>query len=341
MEELVKILMEQNALLRELVILQKKPLHLGFSDRPPGQPQWIFVGRNGDSCLYRLDGENRQIVIQDKVLTGYITDLEVETVVRRNKETQKLNVTVATDLETYVLSGGRETCFAKSLLASLMQLDVSTFRQPISLSFAPGEDDSIVWCRVYCPAYIKALPFEQVDFDACVKVIVEKIGQHKVSPSGPQSPQRGEPQRQIPSEGNPPAVLAPQGAAHREEPVSRPANVVPFASPPYPHYNQLIKKLRAISGHQPSWIIAQCRVYGSEQPGQLDLDSLRKLVEDMAIDYGVSSELYRDRATSLKCYKEFISALTNKGETWSNSCFLWFKEIRTRSSSLLSKRFDN
>ncbi|QDL10228.1 hypothetical protein DP113_22020 [Brasilonema octagenarum UFV-E1] len=33
----------------------------------------------------------------------------------------------------------------------------------------------------------------------------------------PQSPQRGEPQRQIPTEGNPPAGLAPQGAALRSD----------------------------------------------------------------------------------------------------------------------------
>ncbi|RAM48061.1 MAG: hypothetical protein C6Y22_29945 [Hapalosiphonaceae cyanobacterium JJU2] len=179
----IRLLQEQNQLLRALIAAQNKPA-LGFSDRPPGQPQWIFIGRHGDSCWYSLDKDSKPVPIAHRALTGWITGLAFEKVTRRGKESHKLNATIRTDTTVYTLSTGHDTCFAKSLMASLAIITDVQLRQPITLSVSPGDDESIVWCRLYAPDYVKAPQWDDsTDWRAIAQaaLIVVQRGQNNAS----------------------------------------------------------------------------------------------------------------------------------------------------------------
>ena len=171
----INLLREQNALLRALLAAQDKPA-LGFRDRPPGSPQWVFIGRHGDDCWYTLDKDSQPVPIAHRALTGWVIGLSFEKVTRRGKDVQKLNVTLKTDAHTYILSTGHDTCFAKSLLTSLAIVTPDQLQQPITLCVAPGEDESIVWCRLYAPEYVKAPQFDQdTDFRPIAQTAIATV----------------------------------------------------------------------------------------------------------------------------------------------------------------------
>lgn len=160
MDSLRELLKEQNTLLRAVLAEQNKPF-TGFSDRPPRQPQWVFVGRNADSCWYTLDKDGQQVPIPQRALTGYIWALSFEKVERRGKECHKLNVTVRTDDQIYIVSSGHDTCFSKSLIATIVVMKPEQLRASVTVAVAPGEDESVVWARLYAPDYIKAPTWDE------------------------------------------------------------------------------------------------------------------------------------------------------------------------------------
>ena len=57
----------------------------------------------------------------------------------------------------------------------------------------------------------------------------------------------------------------------------------------YPANNDIIKRLRAITLHDPRWILAQCKHYGYERPGMMPLAELEKLIADMCADWAVTT----------------------------------------------------
>ncbi len=171
----IALLREQNILLRKLVDAQNAST-MGFSDRPPGTPQWVFIGRNGDSCWYLLDKNSQPVPIHHRALTGWLIDLRFEKVTRRNTETHKLNLTVKTNTNTYVLTTGHDTCFAKSLMRSLEILSPSQLVTPVTLTVVPGKDESIVWCRLYAPKYVQAPQWgNDTDFRPIAQAAINNI----------------------------------------------------------------------------------------------------------------------------------------------------------------------
>ncbi|MBW4596989.1 MAG: hypothetical protein KME46_29860 [Brasilonema angustatum HA4187-MV1] len=292
MEELIKLLSEQNKLLKQLVESTSKR-SLGFNDRPPGLKEWVFVGRNGNDCLYKLDSKNQQVIMKQKSFTGYIIHVAVDKVMRRNKETEKLNITLQAGDDAYVLSSGLDTCFSKSLLGSLLAIE-NISEQLLTLAFVPGDDESIVWCRVYAPNYIKAPLVESEQLLPCAQMILEKFD------------------------------------------ASKPKNILPFVQPKqvlYPQHNAFIKRLRAISGHEPAWIVAQCRAYGGEQPGHLAPDKLRKLVYDMAGDFGFSQGIYYTRQLAAQSYQDKVTNFEAAGQRWGEGVLAWFHEVKNTASA--------
>ncbi|BAZ71004.1 hypothetical protein NIES4106_58010 (plasmid) [Fischerella sp. NIES-4106] len=172
---IIQLLQEQNSLLCALLAVHNKPT-LGFSDRPPASAQWVFIGRHGDSCWYFLDKDSQPIPIAHTALTGWVVDLKFDKVTRRGKQTYKLNLTMRTDTYVYTLSTGHDTCAAKSLLTSLAIMSPDQLQSPITLSVSPGEDESIVWCRIYAPDYIKGPQWQQnTDFRPIAQTAINNV----------------------------------------------------------------------------------------------------------------------------------------------------------------------
>jgi hypothetical protein len=291
-EEIIRLLTEQNQILKQLLAKNEVSI-LGFSDRPPGAPQWIFVGRQGDSCWYTLDKDSQPVPITYRALTGWVVELSLERMERRGRETQKLNITVKSDKGIYILSTGHDTCFAKSLVSSLAILTPEQMRSPITIAVVPGEDENIVWARLYAPELVKAPQWEEnIRWDG---IVADAIGKVKKA-LGQSSPQ----------------------------PPSTPAHQINSL------HNLFIKRLRAISGHSTDWIISQCRAYGGEQPGDLQPEALRKLVRDMAADFGYTSGEYFDREKAVTSYQSKIAFYEASGKRWGEGVLAWFEEAKSR-----------
>ncbi|WP_430686979.1 hypothetical protein [Leptolyngbya sp. AN02str] len=127
----------------------QKQLHqppLGFSDAVG--IVYVFCNRQHGSLWYRLDANGDPIAICHTALTGYLTSLEFPRVERRNKEVIKLQATIKADT-TYVLEAGYESQFAKGLLSAIAHLTPEELKQPITVVPQAGEDDKVLFCRVF------------------------------------------------------------------------------------------------------------------------------------------------------------------------------------------------
>ncbi|MEN9239189.1 MAG: hypothetical protein Q6J68_00365 [Thermostichales cyanobacterium SZTDM-1c_bins_54] len=135
------------ALLRQLIQLLP-PTHppLGFGDPPT--PVYVFCNRRNNCLWYTLDDQGEPVPIVHKALTGYIQDLSFPKTERRGKEVWKLHLTVKAD-RTYILESGYDTQFSKSVLAALATLTPAAMQQPITIQPQPGEDESVLFARLW------------------------------------------------------------------------------------------------------------------------------------------------------------------------------------------------
>ncbi|MBR8840426.1 MAG: hypothetical protein DSM106950_42190 [Stigonema ocellatum SAG 48.90 = DSM 106950] len=63
----------------------------------------------------------------------------------------------------------------------------------------------------------------------------------------------------------------------------------------YPANNDVVKQVRALTKHEPHWILAQCRHYGYDRPGMIPPTELEKLIADMCADWAVGVGVIGDR----------------------------------------------
>jgi hypothetical protein len=116
----------------------------------PPEPIYLYVKNgevSGESFLwyhYDIDKE-KTIPVQQRGLTGYLSELRITTKEFKGKDNIKLDIVVAAD-EVYVIRTGVETNFAKTFLlsASLVQ----DFSKPLIIAVTSGEENT-VFCRLY------------------------------------------------------------------------------------------------------------------------------------------------------------------------------------------------
>jgi hypothetical protein len=123
-------------------------IKLGFCNPP--EPIYLYV-KNGESSgesflwyHFNIDQE-KTIPVQQRGLTGYLSELRVTAKEFKGKDNLKLDIVVAAD-EVYVIRTGIETNFAKTFLlsASLVQ----NFSKPLTIAVTSGEENT-VFCRLY------------------------------------------------------------------------------------------------------------------------------------------------------------------------------------------------
>lgn len=145
----------QTELLQALLNHLQQP-QLGFTDAAGAVR--IYCNRQHGSLWYRLDRENNPIAIPHQALTGYIAGLEFPRVERRGKETIKLQCTIRAD-RTYILEAGYDSHFSKGLLMAIASLSPEHIQHPISIAPQPGQDESVLFCQVYCDDELVIAPY--------------------------------------------------------------------------------------------------------------------------------------------------------------------------------------
>lgn len=142
---LATALAEQTALLQRIALKLEQPklgLHNG------GGMTIIYANRQHGSLWYRLGSDRNPVGIEETALTGYCTKIEFPRVERRGKEVAKLQITIQGD-RPYIVECGYDSNFAKGFLATIALMSPFQLRQPITICPSPGDDDKVLFCRVY------------------------------------------------------------------------------------------------------------------------------------------------------------------------------------------------
>lgn len=155
--QILAALTRQTELLQAILDHLQRP-RLGFGDGAGALK--IYCNRQHGSLWYRLDADNTPIAIPHPALTGYLRDIAFARVERRGKETVKLQASLTGD-RPYILEAGHDSHFSKGFLSAIASLTPAQIRQPITIAPQPGQDESVLFCRVYCGGVAVIQPYSE------------------------------------------------------------------------------------------------------------------------------------------------------------------------------------
>lgn len=246
----------------------------------PPEPIYLYVRSgeaNGESYLwYKFDIDSQSTIpIHQRGLAGYIKELRITQKEYKGKDNLKLDLVISAD-EVYIIRTGIETNFAKTLLLTLEK--IQDFSAPYLIAVAEGKEN-VVFGRIYDSAKqrIKAEWNAQADWAGIIAKVQARLD-NKLStkPAG----------EKIPLASSNPQITEDL----------------------YPQNNLVVKQIRSVTKHEPSWIYAQCRHHGYDRPGMMPVELLEKLVTDMCADWAITTGVIpqRDGAyTSIQSALEF------------------------------------
>ncbi|MFN6530745.1 hypothetical protein [Nostoc sp. ChiSLP03a] len=127
----------------------------------PPEPIYLYVKKgelSGELYLWYNYGINNKITIpvQQKGLTGYLSDIKLTTKKFIEKDNIKLDIVVRAD-EIYIVRTGIETNFAKSFLLAASLIE--DFSKPLIIAAIAGEEN-VVFCNLYDAATKTRIPSE-------------------------------------------------------------------------------------------------------------------------------------------------------------------------------------
>jgi hypothetical protein len=156
--QLIASLIRQEQLLQQLISVLNKP-RLGFHN-DAGVTR-IYCNRSNGCLWYTLANGSTPVAIEQTALTGYLRELKFDRVTRRGKEVCKLLITIEAD-GMYLLESGFDSHFSKCLLSAIAILTPHQLTQPVTIAVSPGDDDNVLFARVYINSeYIKS-PYSDV-----------------------------------------------------------------------------------------------------------------------------------------------------------------------------------
>ena len=134
----------------------------------------IYCNRQHSSLWYTLtNGE--PIPVTATALTGYLKELRFEQTERRGKLCHKLIATIQAD-RVFLLESGYDTHFSKGMLAAVALLAPRQLLQPITIQPQPGDDDSVLFCRIWCGTEcVKVSYDESVDWREIAKRAIANV----------------------------------------------------------------------------------------------------------------------------------------------------------------------
>jgi hypothetical protein len=170
--QLIASLTRQEALLKKLLAVLDKP-KLGLHN-DAGTCK-IYCNRQHGHLWYCLDSDRNPQPILESALTGYLKDLRFEQTERRGKPCHKLLATIAAD-RVYILESGYDTHFSKGLLMALATLSPQHLAHPITIQTQPGDDDSVLFCRVWTGSQLVKSPYgEETDWREVAKRAIATV----------------------------------------------------------------------------------------------------------------------------------------------------------------------
>lgn len=169
--QLLASLARQESLLQQLITSINKP-KLGLHN-DAGTCK-IYCNRQHGFLWYTLSDGN-PTPITAIALTGYVKQLRFEKVERRGREVHKLLTTIEGD-KLYILESGHDSHFSKGLLSAIAILTPQQLHQPITISPQAGDDDNVLFCRVYVESeLIKALYSDATDWRATARKAIDNV----------------------------------------------------------------------------------------------------------------------------------------------------------------------
>jgi hypothetical protein len=147
---LIAAITQQTLVLMQIQAALDKP-QLGLLVTTPGT---VRVYCNRDRCpgaLWYTVPNGEPVPLDAKAIRGYVRDLRFEQVERRGKPTWKLYTFIDCGGSSYELESGHESVFSKGLLSAIASMEPSRLSQPLSVGVAPGDDESVLLCRVWGP----------------------------------------------------------------------------------------------------------------------------------------------------------------------------------------------
>ncbi|MEL7039238.1 MAG: hypothetical protein AAFO04_27045 [Cyanobacteria bacterium J06592_8] len=164
-------------------------LKLGFVPIP--RPQYLFIGKSGDSSWYFVQ-DSQQVAPPQQALCGYVKTLSLQFKERRGKPKQKLNIGVDCEEEKFILESGVETIFSRGFIQGLLSLDSDRLNHPLTIaverfSIREGEavgDDAIA-CKLYQGSSVVKFDWDNsLSVEAGVKAIANRFPQLDVRIEG-------------------------------------------------------------------------------------------------------------------------------------------------------------
>lgn len=135
---------------------------LGFVE-PPVTLR-IFANRKNPPHLWYSIKDGEIVGLPTTALRGYLKQIKFETKERRGKPVTKLEIHLMGD-RPYIVESGYDSQFSKGFLAAIATLSHKQLEQPITLVPYAGDDDVVLFCRVYLGAEpVKAQYSEQTDW---------------------------------------------------------------------------------------------------------------------------------------------------------------------------------
>jgi len=146
--QLLAAVTRQTELLTKILDSLNQPA-LGALTTTPGT---IRIYCNRDRCpgaLWYTVPAGEPIALDAKAIRGYIRQIRFEQVERRGKPTWKLYTLLDCGQSAYELESGHDSVFTKGLLMAIAALEPQDLKQPVAIGVAPGDDESVLLCRVW------------------------------------------------------------------------------------------------------------------------------------------------------------------------------------------------
>ncbi|RCJ18459.1 hypothetical protein A6770_33015 [Nostoc minutum NIES-26] len=255
----------------------------------PPEPIYLYVKSgesSGESYLwYRYDINNdKTIPVQEKGLTGYLTELRLTAKEFRGKDNIKLDIVVNAD-EVYVIRTGIETNFAKTFLlaASLVQ----DFSKPLIFAATPGEE-TVVFCRLY-NAITKTRFRQEWDANADWEGIIQSI-QTKLSSSSDEE-----------------SIPTTEQTTHSKT-TSKPA-----VAPPPSSQDLRVKNVRTLLDYPVDLVKEWLQTQNVARPSLLNTSKVDELVRTMCLAWAADKVEHPHDAES-SYQKQVVDAVANEAD---------------------------
>lgn len=78
-----------------------------------------------------------------------------------------------------------------------------------------------------------------------------------------------------------------------------------------------------MTGHQPDWIVAQCKTYGFSRPGEIPPEKISNLLADMYSDYACTNGFVQSREGAYNSFQGAIAFARSSGQPILETALAW------------------